>query len=167
MIAELERRTREEMYDGATHLDYAESWVASGRSILQLANEISAATKLDIFREALRRYLYELDPGKAQERLDRARAQCAYGLIESANTIADGAKEESIGVARLQVQTRQWTAERYNRDAFGTPKGPNISISIHGLHLDALRARTVSEQDAIPAAIAQADELATVVSIEP
>lgn len=167
MIAELEKRTREELDEdpAATHLDYAIAWVSSGESITSLAAALGKSTGHDILREALRRHLYSLDE-KAEERLDRARALCAHGLIEQSIDIADKAKEEEVGVARLKVQTRQWTAERYNREAFGAPKGALVSISITGLHLDALRARAVIETGVIAAAIPAGDELASVVSIE-
>ena len=40
---------------------------------------------------------------------------------------------------RLRIQTRQWVAERWNAPAYAQNKGQNVSISIAGLRLDALR----------------------------
>jgi hypothetical protein len=175
MIAELEKRTREEMDPGATHLDYAVRWVASGGTLVDLANSI--AKSLDprgfklgtfkIFRGALSDYLDAVfGEDNAQRCLDRARARGAHGLVENAQVIADeqdGLLPGAATAARLKMDSRHYLAERWNKADFAQAKGTNVTISMATLHLDALRRMPPRPAAALPAAIV---EDAEVLSIE-
>lgn len=160
MIDELTRRAHEEIGDEAMPLDYAEAWIASGKTILALAEELTRATGEQIMRERLTRYLHEQE--NADSRLSRARARGAHAMVEDALTIADTPMEtrEEIAQAKLRTDVRTWIAERWNREELGARNGPQINVSIGALHLDALRVRVIAEpeQAALPSpdAIARA-----------
>lgn len=74
----------------------------------------------------------------------RARALAAHALVDEALEIADNADPEYVQKAKLQVQTRQWTAERWNRKDYGQAKA-EVAISISGLHIEALKRRHSDE----------------------
>ena len=85
------------------------------------------------------------------EMASRVRARAAHALVDEALEIADGADEENalaIQKAKLRTQVRQWTAERWNKRDYGAAKA-EVSVSITGLHFEALRARAVDQNDAI------------------
>lgn len=145
MIVELERRTREEFFgdDAATHLDYAELWVASGKTLLDLAKSISGATGLHVMYESLRRYLLS-QAENAAERLANARARGAHPLVEEALATAEGAEQldkDQIPAAKLLTDTRLRVAEMWNRAELGTKAGVSVTVNVAGMHLDALRQR--------------------------
>ena len=52
----------------------------------------------------------------------------AADLAEEALDIADGCDAETVGVARLQVEQRRWTAERYDRESFGRADANTVNI---------------------------------------
>lgn len=144
MVAELTRRAIAELGEDAGPLDYAEMWVASGNTILALANDLSATLSVTFLREQVTRYLHSIEG--AEERLTRARTRSARGLAEEALDIVDKASAESreaLTKAKMQADVRHWMAERYDRDAFGQKQQTNVAISLNVLHLDALRARAV------------------------
>jgi hypothetical protein len=99
-------------------------------------------------------------------KLRAARENAAHLLAEHALEIADAAKPEDAQVARLQVSTRQWVAERWNRKEFGQDRSSSavVNVSIGSLMLDALRQPVAIEAPAIVGAIA---EPAEVLSTEP
>ncbi len=154
MLAELERRTREEFDGDATHLDFAEHWLSNGKSLQDLADAVGAA------RETLRRYLLELD-AKAGERLDRARARGAHSLVDKATTAFDGIvafkPSDDITLAKSKSDMQLRVAALWNRDEFGAKPPASVNITFNTLHLDALRIRpatvTVEQQPAIAGAI--------------
>lgn len=81
----------------------------------------------------------------------RARARAADALVAESLEIVDEAgtidpetlervvTSEAIQHAKLRATTRQWIAERWNRDVYGAPK-TTVQVNIGQLHLDALRA---------------------------
>lgn len=164
MIAELTRRAHDELGDEATPLDYAESWVASGRTILALADELSAAIGEKIMREVLSHYLNEQE--NAETRLTRARARGAHAMVETAVQINDdgGETREELQHAKMRSDVRLWIAERWNRDELGARNGPQINVSIGALHLDALRVREVGT--AVAAALPAPSVIATDIAEE-
>lgn len=153
MIAELEKRTRAMFVDedgtalpDATHLDYVELVIAGGKTMNRLAFDLASATGDEaIIRSMLSTYLLTTFDD-ARKRLEAARTEGAHGIAESALDISD---EEvflpaDIGRQRNRVAARQWLAERLNREAYGAPKAAPIEVDVRVLHLDALRARSVS-----------------------
>lgn len=78
--------------------------------------------------------------------LARARARAADDIVSATIAIADTEPVEESQKTRLRIQTRQWVAERWNAPAYAQNKGQNVSISIAGLRLDALRHVEIVEQ---------------------
>ena len=65
----------------------------------------------------------------------------AADLAEEALDIADGCDTETVSVARLQVEQRRWTAERYDRESFGKSEAQvNVAVGIDGDWLAGLKA---------------------------
>lgn len=89
-----------------------------------------------------KRALYEWQDSSPEhaDLFARARAKAAHVLVDEALEIADSADPEEIQKAKLRVQTRQWTAERWNRKDYGQAKA-EVAISISGLHIEALKRR--------------------------
>ena len=156
--------------DEASHLDFAELWVASGRTIQDLANVLTqrlfpaaeGQPPADvIYREALSKYLSSLERAATEGTLARARARGAHALAEASVSLADTATKDTASAVGVQVRSRQWLAERWNAAEFGQQK-VGVSVNIGTLMLDALR-QPLPARIAIPGAIA---EEADVVSIE-
>jgi hypothetical protein len=164
MIAALEQRTRDEMGEGATVLDYAEQWIASGKTILDLARDLATQMGEPISREIVSHYLNTFSED-AKQRIAAARIAGAHALAEEAKEIVDDAEvsREGISHAKLRADTRFWIAERWNRDELGGAKGAQINVSIGQLHLDALRTRAarppVTATVPAPTAIVDAEVL--------
>lgn len=147
MIHQLERRLakwaetqdEDQSYDVA---DYVCSWVRSGFTITKLTDELSEDMKWDISRDMLMRYLNEGRPDMAR-RLEKARQEGAHGMVDQAIKIVDStpADKELIQKAKLQADTRMWTAERWNKKDLGRAPDTQIVINHNTLHLDAMRAR--------------------------
>jgi hypothetical protein len=151
---ELEQRTRVEFPDEpeATHLDYVEYWQSCGKTLNSLAEEMGLGQDNGEFITRCLRKVFGTE--EVSGRLERARARGAHFLIEQASTIADQATEEGLGVARLRVQNKQWTAEKWNAREFGGRQGgATVNISIGTLHLDALQTRRLERSIAITSAI--------------
>lgn len=145
MKEELERRTRElfPLDPSATHLDYAEHWVADGGTLVSLAKSVSGSTGTHVMRETLRRYINAFDGAEA--RLGAARIHASHAMVEDAQDLADAdhAKED-VPRAKLRIDTKLKVAQLYNRTEFGESKGGNsITINVNTLHLNALRNREV------------------------
>ena len=64
--------------------------------------------------------------------------------------IADSATNEEVNLAKLRIQTRHWTAERWNAPAYAQQKGQQVSINIQGMRMDALRHVEVLEDLSTP-----------------
>lgn len=135
----LELRTRdtfegEENADSFTHLDYVEFWQASGNTITQLADE------LKVEPEFISRYLSRtFGHDHTRQRLRDARLRGAERIGDKALTVATTATSENHNVARLQVSTLQWTAEKWNPIDYGKNQAPQTVVNIGQLHLNALR----------------------------
>lgn len=161
MIAELDRLTRAELGEGATHLDYADLWVSSGGTILGLARKLGEGCGLEIYREALSKYLTSL-PAPPTGTLAQARARGAHALIDESIEIADSATNDDAQASALRVKTRQWIAERWNPVDLGVAKGPSVTVNIGTLMLEALR----QPVPAITGLIAGLTEDAEIISID-
>jgi hypothetical protein len=80
------------------------------------------------------------------DRFARARALAASSLVEETLAIADarmpveidGEKVYDHNRDTMRIKTRQWTAERMDRQAWGQQQNA-LTINLHGLHLNALR----------------------------
>jgi hypothetical protein len=161
MIQALERRKNEWLEtqedDTLDVLDYAESWIASGKTLTRLSDEISDEVKFEISRDMLKRFLGEGRKAEADKRLAEARNDGAHGMVETAIKIVDDANtsdKEQLAKAKMKAETRLWAAERWNRKDMG--KAPDVSVVINHntLHLDALRVRQLQlaeQRNALPA----------------
>lgn len=144
-LAEIASRAADE---DCTCFEYVERWLESGGSLVSLAQHIADTTDLPVMRATLTRRLEDfaatdgIPLAAIEQRLTRARTIGAMAKVEQAEQIADTATVENVQLARLQVHTRHWSAERFNREQFGQNKGVNVSISVGGLHLEALKAMT-------------------------
>ena len=91
------------------------------------------------------------------EAVSRARANGASILVEESKQIADGElpvvvdgqEIRDVGRDKLRIQTRHWIAERVDRQQWGQAQ-QQINISLHGLHIDALRATRAREVEVLP-----------------
>lgn len=161
MVAELTRRARleldddEEISDELAPLFYCALRVASGTTLTEVANELTATLHADgvlaedavILRESLYKYLLELrkKAGAGGDGiLTRARARGAHAIAEQARLNVRNAAltKEAVAKAKLELESDLWLAERWNREELGQVKpGVQVAISFNGMHLDALRAR--------------------------
>lgn len=157
--AELERRTRAEWPDEPqrTQLEWVSQYQAGGGLLKTLADEMKCSSAY--LREYLR-VKYGADA--VRDALRRAREEGAHSLVEEALVKADGATPENANAVRLQVQTRQWVAERWNASELGGAKQAGIQINIGTLMLEALR----QPPPAPPAIAAAIVEEAEVLSLE-
>lgn len=91
------------------------------------------------------------DPERA-EAASRARTRAAHSLVDEAVQIADEADADHPGElakAKLRVQVRHWTAERWGRKDYGAPNNKaEVTINLHAMHLDALRTRSAGNGQA-------------------
>jgi hypothetical protein len=104
------------------------------------------AATLGVGRTALAEWL-DASPER-QTRLKRARERSASALAEQTIEIADNGatvtapgdpQESDPARDKLRIQTRQWLASRWDRETYGEQKGPQVTINLATLHLDALR----------------------------
>jgi hypothetical protein len=141
MIAELERRTREEFDDPtATTLDYVVSWVEGGRTLVGLLNEMTHLG--DIKRGMLTRYLSDEFGDDAQLRLVSARMVGADALVEDGLEGVENSRsdKDSIALAKLKSDSKQWLAGKWNRAVYGEPKaGVAVQINMGSAFLESLR----------------------------
>ena len=59
-----------------------------------------------------------------------AKAFIAHSLAEEAYEIAQNASPETVHVSKLQIQTNQWMAERFNREDYGKSEQAQVTVSI-------------------------------------
>src|SRR5690606_28771939 len=136
---ELVRRAILERGEDATPLDYVLDRIASGTTLKELAAELSAGSPHEYFPAQVKAVCgeYARDESALEARFRSARAIAAELFVEEAKSLADNALpiKEHIAKAKLQVQTRQWIAEKFDPERFGQPK-TQVAISIGTLHLD-------------------------------
>lgn len=141
MIAELERRTREEYDDEqATHLDYVVRWVASGGTVIGLLDDMGQGVK----RGMLMDYLEQQFGAEVSRRMSDARIEGAHSMVEDAAEIVEGtrADKDEIALSKLRADTKTFIAGRWNRQAYGEPRaGAQVQINIGSAFLEALRRR--------------------------
>jgi hypothetical protein len=146
MLHELEKRTRADFEDdSSTHLDYLCTWIQSGRTMVELAKEITKAGGVgDISPDMIRRQMVTAFPKEADRRIAAARTIGAHAQVDHARDIIDGADEfsrEALAKAKMQADIRTWSASRANKAELGNGGDINISINHNELHLDSMRVR--------------------------
>lgn len=153
MIAELEKRTKEECEPGSTHLDYVVDWVAGGKTMVELAADIKDTINVEVSNMMLSKYIHLTWPETAGPALAAARKRGAHNLVAEAMGIADDAPNDrdAIRKAKLRSDVRLWAAERWNRDELGRAPEVQLNVNVNNLHLDAMRVRTLQPaKDAAP-----------------
>lgn len=155
MVLNLERRTRdwaavydEEQPDIYDPLDYVQSWVEAGNTLVQLAVDISEEVGFDISRAMVMRFLAEgRKANEVESRLAEARKPGGHAMLEQAVGIIDAAPthdKEQLKKAELRAAIRERVAGMWNRAELG--KQPDVSIVVNHnvLHLDAMRRRMIA-----------------------
>lgn len=141
IIRVLTERARVELDDDAGPLDYVVQWCENGKTLQQLAEDLTKALGFEVFRARLHTLMREMYPDTAEARLTEARRAGARAIAEESVSIiddADDSSREKLQHAKMRADVRQWIAGKWNRDEFGESKGTSISISLHGAHLDSL-----------------------------
>ena len=159
LALELDQRTR--LYfedDEHTVLDFVCAWLADGKTLRALGNELSDKVNLDLTYDHIMRYLGKhFDRDEVRARLAEAREQGAYALADDAIEDALGlACKDDAPIVRVRNDARHWTAQRWNRRELGESKpGVNVTLNVGTLHLDAMRQRNVeaARTPALPAAL--------------
>lgn len=150
MVRWLTQWAADELGDGATPLHFALLWVEGGKTLNALASQLELAMGEPLSSGMLSTWLKrqpDIDdpdqPGvllSAAEALTRARESAAHALVDQAVDIADltPLDADAIARSRLQISTRQWTASKWNRKAYGDDKTKDAPIHIGNLHLAVL-----------------------------
>jgi hypothetical protein len=146
LVLELEQRARVH-FEGEPHtiLDYVCEWLADGKTMRALGNELSDKVNLDLshahIMAALTRHF---DKAEVTERLAEARERGAYAMVDDAVEDAVRVKhKDDVPAVRVRNDARFWTAQRFNRRNLGEPKpGVNVTLNVAALHLDAMRQRS-------------------------
>lgn len=163
MIAELSKRALEDCGDAEAHLEYVVDWVKGGKTLVELASDLSSSLNMrividgsifeDITARMITKHLNAKFPDEAGVALAAARREGAHGMVAQAMQIADEvpADREQIAKAKLRVDTRLWAAERWNRDELGKAPEVALQLNINALHLDAMRVQRIAKESAVPA----------------
>jgi len=121
-------------------VEWLQDYIAEGGTILDLA------TKLGCSRTYLSRHINAHPEYRAV--INEGRREYADQLAEEALAIADGMallptiNREQVAVGKERIDVRKWMASVNNPDRFRhNPNGPNVTINIGQLHLDALKKR--------------------------
>ncbi len=166
LIHALTSRALEE--EDETPLEYVVGWLQGGKTMVELAAEISKDTKMDHTDRYITRYLSRAYPDTFASEAAAARKLGAFAMVDEARSIIDNAPTYDKTVLAKEIaraSIRQWTAERFNRAELGAPKEQmQVNVSIASLHMDALRQRNTarvaasrewdSEGDVRPSALA-------------
>lgn len=159
MIAELSKRALEECGDAEAHLEYVVDWVKGGKTLVELASDLSVSLHMrividgsifeDITARMVTKHLNTKYPETAGAELAAARREGAHGMVAQAMQIADEvpADREQIAKAKLRVDTRLWAAERWNRDELGKAPEVALQLNINALHLDAMRVQRIPAKE--------------------
>jgi hypothetical protein len=115
-----------------------------GKSVADICIELGVSKRaLDIWIEE-----NDLEP-----KITRARMRAADLMACETIKIADSIDESNPARPLHRIRTRQWIAERWDRKTYGTQSGPQITLNITDLRLNALRHAEVIEDlstDAVP-----------------
>jgi hypothetical protein len=125
--------------DDASVIDYGVEWIASARSVQALADSLAAELQTSVSRPLVSSILHTAAPD-ASERLDAARREGAYALVEEATQIADACEPTAgaAAAARLRTNIRTWQAGKFN-SIFSEKSTATVNINVGALMLEALR----------------------------
>ena len=135
---------------GQTPLEYVEDWLASGKSMVKLADEVTAITGHEITRSVLDKLCKTLEED-APARITAAHKAGAHTMVEEQferlEEMCNGTPgKEEIAFENLRTGNTQWIASKKNRDDFGDRPAVALNLSLGSVHLDVLR--RLSAEDA-------------------
>ncbi len=167
LLEALQRRKARDEQPELDDLEYVAQCVEGGETMLDICRELKEAcgfAPTDISDDKLRRYLKAKYGDRFTERMDPAKREGASSKVEEAQRIVDDARETTEGIrkAESRAKTRQWEAERANREKFGGSPKMQVNLAVGSYHLDALRKRVRP-----PAEMAQLVEKASEASEQP
>jgi hypothetical protein len=139
---ELQRRAIEELGENATPLDLICELTENGKTLTDIATEVSAALGYEVSRTLVRRAAFDGHSEEAAEqRLAQARARGAATLVEEgfAEAQATPADKDQIAKQKLLNELRHYIAGVWNRQEYGQQRQAGVQVNIGTLHLDALR----------------------------
>lgn len=158
MISTLQRLTRDYFEDDQhTPLDYAVAWVERGRTLVALAQSVTASInqsepgaplkqgQFEITRHMLSKYLDEIGGDGTSSKLANARRVGAHGLVEEGiQQLDDGADErDTVNANVRRLEGRERLAAVWNKEFAKAGNQTNVMLSFGQMHLDALRSRTL------------------------
>jgi hypothetical protein len=131
--------------------------LAAGQTLKDIATRIGAT------RGQLVRFIATL-PADSQAAIREADSQASTAMVEEAKQIADGMAEEMaqprriatkdgdvievdppaqavLAAAKMQIDVRQWMAERKDKETWGGKAQTEITVNLASIHLDVLRKR--------------------------
>jgi hypothetical protein len=130
MAGKAKTREMEQKIEAAGGAAWLLTRVTEGKTLISLADELGVSRQI---------ISGLLNSEEHLEALRNARKMAASVLAEESIDIADSATPESVQVDKLRVETRRWTASKWDREVFGEIRGPVVQISLAQLHIDALR----------------------------
>lgn len=146
MIVELERQAAA-AGDGITPIDLICEWTVEGKTLAEIARELTECTGQTISSGVLSSWVNSTKEGTAK--ITAARALAAHDLAEQSLTVLDELEgtevtKEEIALAKARADTRQWLASKWNRTQYGADTAQinvNTNITSADAHLAALVAR--------------------------
>jgi len=175
-----------------TPLDFLCVWLESGRTMIDLAETVAKDLGEIVYAAQISQMGRKLEaagqaeaagppagqaeaagPRGRKSRIDQARRWGAMSLAEQSLGFLDKATPKTARLAEARAKGRQWLAERFDPERFGTKQAPTtqVNLNLSGQHLAAFAQLTQlrltqpeAQSDAIAPAIEQPAE---VLSIEP
>lgn len=117
--------------------EWIELQVADGRTLLDIADELSRRSGENISRTMVSRYAREIGLD-----LDRVRAEDAsFALVDEATRLAESAEadRDELARAKLRIDHKLKLAAFWNRERFGEKAQAAITVNLGSLHLTAAR----------------------------
>lgn len=144
----LQRRTNEhfqivpDQESEHTILSYVEDWIANGQFFIDLCKEIADEIDAPVWHSSVERWLkVEFGPEAVTTAMRTSRVRASPYIAEQSVALVDAAGETSAEVSKAgaQARSRQWLAEKFSPEAFGSRSGTSVVINVSQLHLDSLR----------------------------
>jgi hypothetical protein len=123
--------------------------IANGDTVLQIADEMTRETGIEISRNVLMKALRQLVP-HLDAVLSTARNDAAHAIIErrreKVEDLDGGSSKEEIAAERLKLSSDQWLSERLNKTDFGSQKGQvNLTVNLGELHRNVIEAKSAED----------------------
>lgn len=139
--------------------------LAAGQTLKDIATRVGAT------RGALVRFISTLPPDQ-QTAIREADSQAPTAMVEEAKQIADDMAEQMaqprriatkdgdvievdppaqavLAAAKMQIDVRQWMAERKDKESWGGKAQTEITVNLASIHLDVLRKRAAGQPIAV------------------